>query len=199
MNTAQKANPSETVSKPFLNQKQEQEQEQEQKQEQEKVKSAVGMNPDGSESPDKKATDSETIEKIFDYWRQTMDSPKSQLDAKRKEVIRRALKAGHSPRDLCRAIQGCSLTPHNQGQNERGQKYLGIHVCLKDADQIDPLHCKRCKPADIASKEQSASRKASSLTLPPQSSPRAWQQIGNNRPGGRRLYAADDGNTFDME
>lgn len=96
------------------------------------TKSIVGQGPDHGGS-----SVSDDIEKIFDYWRKTMESPKSKLDDKRRGVIRRALKAGYSPRDLCRAIQGCALTPHNQGVNERGQKYLGIHVCLKDADQID--------------------------------------------------------------
>lgn len=85
----------------------------------------------------KPKTEAEIIEGVFGYWRRCMNSPKSKLDEKRRGMIRRALKAGYSPRDLCRAIQGCALTPHNQGVNDRGQKYLGIHVCLKDADQID--------------------------------------------------------------
>lgn len=96
------------------------------------TKDIVGQQPDGEG-----ASVSDDIEKIFEYWRKCMESPKSKLDDKRRGVIRRALKAGYSPRDLCRAIQGCALTPHNQGVNDRGQKYLGIHVCLKDADQID--------------------------------------------------------------
>jgi hypothetical protein len=126
--------PIKAPSKVVASQDQDQDQDQEQGQEH---KDSVGQQPDGDESGDKVASDSKTIEGIFDYWRKTMDSPKSKLDDKRRGVIRRALKAGYSPRDLCRAIQGCALTPHNQGVNERGQKYLGIHVCLKDADQID--------------------------------------------------------------
>ena len=38
---------------------------------------------------------------------------------------------------LCEAILGCSYTPHNIGHNEQGQRYDGLHVILRDADQID--------------------------------------------------------------
>ncbi|TDY23593.1 uncharacterized protein YdaU (DUF1376 family) [Paraburkholderia sp. BL6665CI2N2] len=104
----------------------------------EKPEEAESDPTDGLGAPsESKASESADIEGVFEYWRKSMNTPKSKLDDKRRGVIRRALKAGYSPRDLCRAIQGCSLTPYNQGDNDRGQKYLGIQVCLKDADQID--------------------------------------------------------------
>ncbi|NYS09340.1 putative replication protein [Xanthomonas phage PBR31] len=74
---------------------------------------------------------------IFAYWQRVMDSPRSQLDAKRRKTIKAALKMGYSPHELCRAIRGCSLTPHNMGKNERGQKYNGIDLIFRSADQID--------------------------------------------------------------
>ncbi|BAO04714.1 putative replication protein [Ralstonia phage RSK1] len=74
---------------------------------------------------------------IFAYWQRVMESPRSQLDVKRRRTIRAALKMGYSPHDLCRAIRGCSLTPHNMGQNDRGQKYNGIDLIFRSADQID--------------------------------------------------------------
>lgn len=98
--------------------------------------SSLTTKPLSTPPPTATPVDGDDIAKIFDYWRETMKSPGSKLDEKRRGVIRRALK-NYSPRDICRAIQGCSLTPHNQGVNERGQKYVGIHVVLKDADQID--------------------------------------------------------------
>ncbi len=125
-----------------------------------KEKPSVGMNPDKVDSADKVVTDLATIEGVFEYWRKVMQSPKSLLDDKRKGVIRRALKAGYSPRDLCLAIKGCSLTPHNQGKNERGQAYLGIHVCLKDADQIDRFIANAKNPPV----EQTAASKSQAVT-----------------------------------
>lgn len=87
--------------------------------------------------PDKPDKLGDSVKEIFDYWRDVMKSPRSVLDDKRRKVIRVALQAGHTVEDLRRAILGCSLTPHNMGQNDRGQKYNGIELILRNADQID--------------------------------------------------------------
>ncbi|MGN8062780.1 hypothetical protein ACTJK4_14070 [Ralstonia sp. 22111] len=118
-------------SKPHRSQEQEQEQEQEQKQEQ----THLSLTSDEQAPPASKADDE--IEQIFAYWQKTMDSPKSRLDDKRRKAIKGAIAMGYSPRDLCRAIRGCSLTPHNMGENDRGQRYNGIALILRSADQID--------------------------------------------------------------
>ena len=89
--------------------------------------------------PDSKARrDSpELIREVFCFWQETLKHPQAKLDEKRKKHIRAALKTGYTVNDLKTAILGCSLTPFNMGDNERGQKYDGLHVILKDADQID--------------------------------------------------------------
>lgn len=86
--------------------------------------------PPPEEKPDE-------IEQIFAYWQKRMDSPRSNLDDKRRKAIKDALAMGYSPADLCKAIRGCSLTPHNMGENERSQKYNGIALIFRSADQID--------------------------------------------------------------
>ena len=110
----------EPLMQPFRNQ--EQEQEQEQKQEQDKT--LVEQKP------------LDAVVTIFAYWQKIMDSPKSVLDDKRKRLIAKALK-GYSPADICKAIRGCSKTPHNMGQNEAKTKYNGLGLILRDADHID--------------------------------------------------------------
>jgi hypothetical protein len=52
-------------------------------------------------------------------------------------LIKKALECDYSVEQLCNAITGCSLTSHNMGDNKQGQKYDGIHIIFKDADQID--------------------------------------------------------------
>ena len=66
-----------------------------------------------------------------------MKHPNAKLDDKRKRIIKQALGSGYSVDDLCDAITGCSFTPHNIGMNDRGQRYDGLHVILRNADQID--------------------------------------------------------------
>lgn len=52
-------------------------------------------------------------------------------------MIKNALASGYTVTQLQAAIRGCSLTPNNIGENEQGQRYDGLHVILRDADQID--------------------------------------------------------------
>jgi len=80
---------------------------------------------------------SSAIWEIFEHWKSIMRHPNAQLDDKRKALISRALKLGYDVSVLCQAITGCSYTPYNMGNNDRGQRYDGLHVILGDADQID--------------------------------------------------------------
>ena len=76
-------------------------------------------------------------QEIFKHWKTTMKHPDAKLDSKRKMLIDKALSLGYDIKQLCNAITGCSITPHNIGDNDRGQRYDGLHVILRDADQID--------------------------------------------------------------
>ena len=66
-----------------------------------------------------------------------MHHPNANLDQKRKVIIARALAFGYTVAQLCNAITGCSYTPHNVGDNDRGQRYDGLQLILRDGDQID--------------------------------------------------------------
>lgn len=79
----------------------------------------------------------EQIQIVFAHWKTVMNHPNAHLDHKRKSIIAKALKFGYSVHQLCEAITGCSYTPHNMGDNDRGQRYDGLHVILRDGDQID--------------------------------------------------------------
>lgn len=77
------------------------------------------------------------VASIFEHWKITLGHPKAKLDEKRKKLIRGALKMGYTVQELCEAVTGCSLTPHNTGANDQHQRYDGLHIILGDADQID--------------------------------------------------------------
>ena len=73
---------------------------------------------------------------VFRYWQHVLNHPRAKLDDNRKKIITRALK-NYSVEDLKKAIDGCSLTPHNMGDNDSGAIYDGIDLILRDASQID--------------------------------------------------------------
>lgn len=74
---------------------------------------------------------------IFEHWKITMTHPHAKIDKTRSKLIKEALKLGYGVDDLCRAISGCAVTPHNMGINDKRQRYDGLHIILKNADQID--------------------------------------------------------------
>lgn len=74
---------------------------------------------------------------IFNHWQTVMKHPLAKLDRDRQSLIKRALKWRYSVEQLCTAITGCSITPHNQGDNDRGERFDGLHIILKNAEQIE--------------------------------------------------------------
>ena len=68
---------------------------------------------------------------VFQCWQSVMNHKAAKLDTKRRDLINKTLKAGYSVADIVQAIWGCSVTPHNIGQNKRNQRYDGLHIILK--------------------------------------------------------------------
>ncbi len=97
----------------------------------------------------------EATQQIFAHWKTVMGHPTAKLDQKRKAIIVRALQFGYGVDELCEAITGCSYTPHNIGDNDRGQRYDGLHVILRDGDQIDRfIHNCKFPPKPITDGER---------------------------------------------
>lgn len=78
------------------------------------------------------------ISDIFEFWRTVMaKSAATKLDAKRKKAIEARLKDGYEVEYIKQAIEKCSRTPHNMGQNDRGQKYNDITLICRDASNLE--------------------------------------------------------------
>jgi len=76
------------------------------------------------------------VVKIFDFWKKIMHSPTSVFLPARKALIERTLKH-YCAADICKAIRGCSKTPHNMGENDRNTKFNSIELILRDAAHIE--------------------------------------------------------------
>ena len=77
------------------------------------------------------------IDEIFQHWKDVLGHQRAKLDDKRRRIIRKAMECGYTKDEIMQAITGCSLTPHNMGHNDRGQRYDGLGIILRDADNID--------------------------------------------------------------
>jgi hypothetical protein len=93
--------------------------------------------PKATDDPETETeTDSETVLRVFEFWRSTYRHPQAKLDPKRRKLIRAALR-NYSETDLCAAIGGYQNSPHHMGQNDRGTVYDSIELFLRDAKHID--------------------------------------------------------------
>lgn len=88
-----------------------------------------------SAAPTAKA-DPDPVVEVFDHWRKVHRHPQSKLDAKRRKVIRDALRL-YSAADLCLAISGYLNSPFHMGQNDRATVYDDIALMLRSAKEID--------------------------------------------------------------
>jgi hypothetical protein len=76
------------------------------------------------------------VKAVFQYWQQKLNHPQAKLTPERQRKISTALK-NYSAASLCQAIDGCAVTPHNMGQNDRGEVYDDIELILRDAKHIE--------------------------------------------------------------
>lgn len=73
---------------------------------------------------------------LFDHWRVVMKTPGSQLTDERRRKITSVLR--HYPlASLIKAVNGCAVTPHNMGENDRGERYDDICLIIRDSGHIE--------------------------------------------------------------
>jgi len=87
----------------------------------------------------KKTTVSANAEtaQVFDYWKQKLNHPNSQLDNKRVKAISGRLKDGYTVGQLCQAIDGCKNSRWHQGENDRKTVYDDIELICRDGPNVD--------------------------------------------------------------
>ncbi len=90
-----------------------------------------------SETPSMSVDHDSIVIEIFNHWQSVMSYPKAKFDPKRQKKIEAALELGYTVAQLKQAIDGCSMTPHNMGENTQGKKYNNIGLIFRDADHIE--------------------------------------------------------------
>jgi hypothetical protein len=76
----------------------------------------------------------EVIEHYRTYHPAALRKPKT--TSREWMAIAARLAEGHTVEDLRAAIDGMHRTPFNAGENDRGQKYLGLALCMRTSDQV---------------------------------------------------------------
>ena len=63
--------------------------------------------------------------------------PRSKPGKKERDLIQARLSEGRSTQDLIDAIEGCHVSPHHCGENDRGTKYQTLALIVRDAQHVD--------------------------------------------------------------
>lgn len=88
-------------------------------------------------NPSPADADGETFNKIFTYWKKIHNKTDlTKFTEKRKRKIKTILK-DYSPKEVCLAIKGCSLSDWHMGGNPSSTKYNDLLNILKDDSVID--------------------------------------------------------------
>lgn len=75
---------------------------------------------------------------IFTYWKEIMNkNNSSQFTAKRMKVVKDRLKDGYTVEQIKQAIYGCSVTPHNIGQNEQGKRFDCLELICRNGENVE--------------------------------------------------------------
>jgi hypothetical protein len=82
------------------------------------------------------ATVPDQIRSLFAEWQEVTGHKRAVLDEKRKRYFRKALKL-FPYEDVRDALRGWAHSPWHRGQNEQGTTYDGVHMILRDAEQIE--------------------------------------------------------------
>jgi uncharacterized protein YdaU (DUF1376 family) len=110
-----------------------------------KVKTTVELASQTQPSEEKKSDDVEKpvsknqqlANEIFEHWKTVMNHPRSVLGDKTSKLISARLKEGFTVDMMKQAIDGCSKTPHNMGQNDRNTRYDSLDLILRDSGNVN--------------------------------------------------------------
>lgn len=84
------------------------------------------------------ASSSSEVKEIFDYWIQVMGKDgKSKLTKEREGAVKARLKDGYTVDQIKLAIYGCSVTPHNMGQNDNGKPYNDLELICRKGSNVE--------------------------------------------------------------
>lgn len=86
-------------------------------------------------------------DRVFSHWCQRLrKNARTTFDAKRRKAVEARLADGYAVEDLCAAIDGCAVTPHNLGQNDRGERYDDLELICRDAAHVDRFRANAASP-----------------------------------------------------
>ena len=88
--------------------------------------------------PKVETVNQQMLDDVFNYWRLTTGKAGNViLNEKRKKAVKARMKEGYSVEDIKQAILGCTMTPHNMGDNDNRKVYDDLELICRDGSQLE--------------------------------------------------------------
>ena len=88
-------------------------------------------------APPEKPRTPTASEQVFDHWRKVHNHPKALFDRKRRQAVEGRLKDGYTIERLKRAVEGCRLSPHHMGENDRNTSYNDLELICRNSVNVE--------------------------------------------------------------
>lgn len=105
---------------------------------------------------------SSDVTALFDHWRAVMKHPGAKLTDERRRKITSVLR-NYPLASLMKAVDGCAVTPHNMGENDRSERYDDICLIIRDSGHIERFMCNADNPPKPESKARGQPQKLSPM------------------------------------
>lgn len=86
---------------------------------------------------DKSRSTSTSENAVFAHWCQVLEKRGAKFTEERREAVRARLREGYTVEQLKQAIDGCSKTPHNMGQNDRGTRFDDLELICRSGSHVE--------------------------------------------------------------
>ena len=97
--------------------------------------------------PDKAPPSPDPVRIVFNHWAATRPRPgAAKLTTDRRSKVKARLRDGYTAAELCNAVDGMMATPHNCGDNDRGERYDDLTVACQSGANVDRFIANADKP-----------------------------------------------------
>ncbi len=103
----------------------------------EPVENATAYKDKGKEVKEVKEKPKTPADLVFDFWVSHLKKTRALFTKKRRDHVNARLREGYSVEDIFDAIRGCGVSPHNQGQNDRGEVYDDLELICRLGEKVE--------------------------------------------------------------
>lgn len=117
----------------------------------------------GPAGPDRRVWAAQAQE-VFAYWQRVLEHPTAKFTQDRRRKVEARLREDYTVAQLCRAVDGCKVTPHNMGENDTGQRWDDLALICRSGSNVERfMDAAPERPADPAQRKREADEKAAAL------------------------------------